>query len=103
MTPPPPPVGCPCKRTDELCDECRGETFRQLRGVAASRGIQWSEALARLIPQTHRWPAATERMQAIARRKVSDLSRDKRLREMLAAELIAAAARAWDKAMEQVG
>jgi DNA polymerase/3'-5' exonuclease PolX len=99
----PPPFGCPCKNTDKLCDECRGETFAQLRGVAAMRGELWAKAIAKVIPQSRRWPATTERMLAIAIRKVSGLTNDQRLREMLAAELVAAAARAWDKALEQAG
>jgi hypothetical protein len=101
---PPPPFGCPCKRTDELCEQCRDETYAQLRGVAAARGIFWCESLMRVMSLTREWPAtATARMIAIAERRVADLTRDVQLRTMLAAEFLAAAQHAWNRARAATG
>jgi hypothetical protein len=100
MTPPPPPFGCACKRTEELCEQCRDESYATLRGVAAARGIFWCESLMRVMSLSREWPSTpTARMLAIAERRVADLARDVQLRAMLAAEFLAAAEHTWDRAL----
>jgi len=94
-----PPFGCGC---DPLCDACVSEQIAQLRGVAQRRGETWAQAIAAVIPIDRRWPH-TERMRAIARRKVGDLSRDARLLELLADECVIGAARWWNRANERAG
>jgi hypothetical protein len=65
-------------------------------GVAQSRGAAWAESLADVIPLDRPWPAVTaERMLAIARRKLADLTGYARLLELLAVEVIRGAARWW--------
>lgn len=87
---------CGCAR-DQLCDRCVDDAFAQLRGVAACRGEVWAMDVARRCPRAQPWPA-TERVRAIARRKVGDLSSDARLAERLAGELERWAARWWQAA-----
>ena len=88
-------VAC-CDR-DMLCDRCVADTFAQLRGVAACRGERWAASVSTRRPRlrTRPWPAHAARAAAIARAKVADLTRDERLRELLAAELARWAARRW--------
>lgn len=85
-----------------MCDDCLDEKLAQLRGVAQARGHHWARAIAEVIPIDRPWPA-TERMRAIARRKVSDLGRDDRLLEVLADECVLAAARWWNRELEAAG
>ena len=74
----------------------RAGMFDQLRGVASTRGEVWADTVAAKLPRSigKPWPA-TDRMLAIARRKVADLARDPQLVESLAAELAAWAERRW--------
>ena len=87
---------------DPLCDECVAEKFAQLAGVAQCRGEAWARSIANVCPIDKPWPN-TERMRAIARRKVSDLTDDSRLTELLADEVSLGAARWWNKALEAAG
>jgi hypothetical protein len=87
---------CSCAR-DQLCDRCVDDGFAQLRGVAACRGEVWAMDIAKQCPRARPWPC-TERARAIARRKVSDLCADQRLRSRLAGELERWAARWWGQA-----
>jgi hypothetical protein len=98
MTVPPPEFhGC-----SPLCDVCVDERFAQLGGVAQSRGERWARSVARVVPIDRLWPN-TERMRAIALRKVRDLASDARLRELLTDEVVVGAARWWNRALEQAG
>ena len=92
---------CSCAR-DQLCDRCVDDAFAQLRGVAACRGEVWAMDVARTCTRTRPWPS-TERARAIARRKVSDLCTDPRLRSRLAGELERWAVRWWDQAGPKIG
>jgi DNA polymerase/3'-5' exonuclease PolX len=96
------PYACSCRTTERLCDACVDETLAQLRGVAQCRGEGWARAIAKVIPIDKPWPD-TERMRAIARRKIDDLTRDERLSELLASEVVVGAARWWNRALEQAG
>lgn len=96
------PYGCPCHAIDRLCDACIAETLAQLRGVAQCRGEAWARAVANVCPIDRPWPR-TERMRTIARRKVRDLTRDERLGELLASELVVGAARWWNRVLERAG
>lgn len=87
---------CGCPR-DQLCDLCFQGSWENLRGVAATRGEVWAMAVARRVRLDRPWPDSG-RAAAIARRKVEDLSRDRRLRAALAAELARWAARWWQGA-----
>lgn len=83
--------GCP---SSKLCPLCLDGRFAQLRGVAACRGEAWASAVALRARAIAQWPT-TEKMFAIARRKVEDLAIDPRLLELLVGELVAWAARRW--------
>ncbi len=73
-----------------------------MRGVAQARGHAWARAIAAVIPIVRPWPR-TERMRAIAMRKVSDLGRDERLLDLLADECVIGAARWWNRELAAVG
>ena len=68
----------------------------QLRGVAASRGERWADHVALVVPRSQSWPDGSDKILTIARRKVEDLGRDEKLIDMLAAEVVRAAARRWN-------
>jgi len=87
-------VLCACAR-DLLCDRCVADTFAQLCGVAACRGEAWAGSVRRRVPARGPWPAHGGREAEIARRKVTDLTRDTRLGELLVAELSCWAAKRW--------
>jgi hypothetical protein len=55
-----------------------------------------------VCPIDRPWPV-TDKSRAIALRKVEDLTRDARRRELLADEVMVGAARWWNRAMELVG
>jgi len=80
-----------------LCDRCVDDGLAHLRGVAACRGERWALTVAARCPRLRGrpWPAYDGRAAELARRKVADLTRDDRLRELLAVELAAWAARRW--------
>jgi len=86
--------GC-CEVDKPLCDHCVVDTFAQLRGTAACRGEVWAMTLASRRPRSTPWPTGSEKVLAIARRKVRDLTKDDRLLECLAVELARWAARWW--------
>jgi hypothetical protein len=96
------PYGCPSPKEGALCDDCVSEQFAQLRGTAQCCGENWARAVATVIPIDRPWPN-TEKQRAGALRKVQDLTRDARLRELLADEVTVGAARWWDRALEQAG
>ncbi len=85
-----------------LCDVCLAEQLEQLGGTAECRGEAWARAIANVIAIDRAWPY-TERSRGIALRKVSDLTRDERLRERLADHCELGAARWWNRAREQAG
>ena len=85
-----------------LCDICLAEQLAQLRGVAQCRGEAWARAIAEVIPIDRPWPH-TEKMRAIARRKVGDMTRDERLGDLLVDELVFGAERWWNRALERAG
>lgn len=67
-----------------------------LRGVAACRGEAWASSVAARRPGLRAaWPAYDGKAADLARRKVADLSRDERLRDVLARICHAWAARRW--------
>ncbi len=88
---------CSCPR-DHLCDLCFQGAWENLRGVAATRGEVWAMDVARRTRLDRAWPEDSPRVAAISRTKVSDLARDGRLLEALAAELARWAARWWRRA-----
>jgi hypothetical protein len=96
------PYGCPCQREPALCDDCVSEQLAQLKGVAQCRGESWAHAVATVVPVDRPWPS-TDKQRAGALRKVQDLTRDARLRELLADEVTAGAARWWNRALEHAG
>jgi hypothetical protein len=81
-----------------LCDRCLEDAFGQFKGVAACRGEAWARDVAKRIPREMPWPSSSPKITAIAQRKVADITADPRLRERLAAELAAWAAKAWARA-----
>lgn len=80
-----------------MCDVHRAGQFEQLRGVVACRGEVWADEIAAKAPQLRcePWPSGSEKVVAIARTKVADLTRDPQLLEQLAAELARWAERRW--------
>jgi hypothetical protein len=64
------------------------------RGAAACRGTNWARRVARSCARSRPWPR-TEKAHRIARTKVADLTRDKRLAELLADECARYAEREW--------
>lgn len=84
-----------CCSIDALCERCRADTFAQLRGVAACRGEVWAMELEKRIPRSEPWPSGSDKVLAIARLKVRDLTADAGLAELLAAELARWAERWW--------
>lgn len=86
-------MGC-CSR-DDLCDRCLADALAQLRGVAACRGEYWARTVADRMPRRGGWPAYEGRCARIAREKVDDLGRDRRLKEELARLCAEWAARWW--------
>lgn len=88
-------MSCSSCTSARLCDLCCAGAYDQLRGVAARRGEAWAEDVARTVRRDQPWPTGSEKMFAIAMRKVEDLARDDRLRSLLATEAAAWAARWW--------
>lgn len=87
-----------CGARSPLCDRCVDATFAQLGGVANIRGYDWGRAIRRVMPGQP-WPAyeESERVQAIARRKVEELARgDERLLDLLARTCAVAARKAYE-------
>ena len=82
---------------DALCDACVDAMFAHLRGTAACRGERWATDLAarRRAPWIP-WPVDNGHVLELAAGRVKDLTRDPRLRALLAAELVAYAARRWN-------
>ena len=91
---------CSCPR-DALCDLCFQGSWENLRGVAATRGEVWAMDVARRTRVDRPWPEGSLRVTEIARAKVADLSRDRRLLEALALEVARWAARWWQRAMHE--
>lgn len=78
-----------------------------MAGIAHNRGEDWAESVARKVDAATRakpWPA-TEKMLAIARTKIDDLSRNPEALDRLARRCAEAAAKRWPTALErrQVG
>jgi hypothetical protein len=86
-----------------LCDACLETAFSQMRGIAACRGESWSHDVARKVSREMPWPSFEGKAKAMAIGRVADMTRDTRLREKLAAELAAWAAKAWATAEERTG
>ena len=78
------------------------EQHAQLAGVAQCRGEAWARAIAEVVAVDRPWPHS-EKMLAIARRKVGDLTRDARLAEILVDEVVRGAERWWNRVLEQAG
>ena len=94
-----PTYACGC---DPLCDACIEQHLSWYRGIAYNRGERWARAIAEVIPIEKTWPT-TEKMRAIARRRVDDLARDQRLLELLTDLAIEGAATWWNRALEKTG
>jgi hypothetical protein len=94
---------CACDREPPLCDRCVANALDHLGGVAASRGCAWAQSLSRVIDLDRPWPAeTTERMLAIARRKVSGIDGgDDRLRELLAERCVDGARSWWNNVLRR--
>ena len=88
-----------CCAIDQLCDTCLGAIFATLRGVAMCRADTWVSELAirRRAPWVP-WPVESTKVREHAVGRIADLSRDVRLRDLLATELISWAAKQWDAA-----
>ena len=87
-----------CGAQSPLCDRCLDATFAQLGGVAKVRGHDWGRAVRQVMPGQP-WPTfeESERVQAIARRKVEELARgDDRLLDLLARACAAEAREAYE-------
>lgn len=93
------PYGCGCS---PLCDVCLAEHVSWFTGVAESRGESWARAVAEVNPIDKPWPL-TEKMRAIARRKVEDITHDERLARLLADEVVLGASRWWNGALLRNG
>lgn len=87
---------CSCARTPPLCDGCVGDEVFHIGGNAMARGTYWAEKLAHVIPLDRPWPPTTDRMRAMARRKVTDLTRDDRVIEIFTDLVIEHAASWWE-------
>jgi hypothetical protein len=83
---------------DKLCDRCLEDAFGQFKGIAACRGEAWARDVARKVRREMPWPSFEGKAKAMAIGRVADMTRDARLREKLAAELAAWAAKAWGAA-----
>ena len=94
---------CTCARIPPLCDRCVADALFHLGGVAGARGAAWAQSLSRVISLARPWPAeTTERMRAIARRKVGNLDAgDERLRELLVEKLIEGARSWWNDVLRK--
>jgi hypothetical protein len=81
-------VGClTCNGLEALCDRCLADAEAKIIGCAMLRGERWGESVARRMGTKRApWPSweRTKRLRAIAISKVSDVTRDQRLRERLA-------------------
>ncbi len=89
-------VTCDLCTLDRYCEPYRDDMFACLAGVAARRGEVWAESVARRCGRTRPWPF-TPTADAIARRKIADLTRDERLLGQLAREVQRYAARWWSR------
>jgi hypothetical protein len=94
---------CTCDRVLPLCDRCVEDALDHVGGVAASRGCAWAQSLSRVIPLDREWPEeTTERMRAIARRKVGGLGGDdERLRELLVEHCVDGARSWWNNVLRK--
>ena len=90
---------CTCRSAAELCGLCREGLFAQLRGTAARRGELWADDVGRRRPmlRARPWPSHEGRAAELAIAKVADMTRDPELREQLAREVTAWAARRWTR------
>lgn len=86
-------LGC-CDR-EPLCDRCLQDAQGHLQGVAACRGDHWARCVAQRVRFRTPWPSYDGRCAEIARRKVADIARDPRLREILARVVHHYAERRW--------
>lgn len=84
---------CACWSTAERCELCRDGLFAQLRGSAALRGERYADELA--ARRGTRGYMAPEQLLAVARERCADLSSDRKLLELLAAEFLVWAERRW--------
>ena len=75
------PTACSCDHGAPLCDYCIADSLRYLGGTARARGANRAQAISRVIPLDRPWPATTDRIRAMARRKVAGLTSDERLHD----------------------
>ena len=90
---------CTCDRIPPLCDSCVDDLVSHLGGMAQARGCRWAEAIARVIPLDRPWPPTTDRMRAMARKKISDVADDERVIELFTELVIAGASHWWDEVL----
>ncbi len=83
-----------------MCDACVEQHLKWHRGIAYNRGQDWARAIAEVIPIDRPWPI-TEKMRAIARRKVAELASDQRLLEALADAVVEGASTWWQLELKQ--
>jgi hypothetical protein len=85
-----------CNQRAPLCDACLERSYQWQWSTAYVRGERWAECtLQALGDATQPWPD-TPKAHAIAARSVRDLTDDERLRERLAKDYHASAARLWE-------
>lgn len=87
---------CDCP-LNARCDECVAMLHAQLGGVAMARGIRWAHRVREQVGNSPAWPAwnESEKVRAIARKKVADISGDERLGRLLERDCYEEAARTW--------
>jgi hypothetical protein len=85
-----------CRSVAPLCDACLDQATRWLTGTAAARGVIWGRRVRRVADGD--WPAyASERIRALAARKVADIAGgDRRLLDRLARACAAAARETYE-------
>ena len=95
---------CGCAR-DALCDRCLGAELAQLGGVAGARGWHWAERVWQVTRRRDAWTIDALKARTRALQLVTDLTRDRRLREALALVgcVIAEAAHRWAMLLAPAG
>jgi hypothetical protein len=87
-----------CCAEEVLCDRCYGRELASRRPQARVIGACWAERVCRgELRRRAAWPAHEGKALEIARRLVSSLAKDARLRELLAAACSSGAAAWWER------
>jgi len=88
----------PTCRTEQLCASCLSRALAALRPQARTVGAVWCESVCRRDARARAaWPAESDRLLAIARRRVASLAQDERLHGELTQAAIAGASAWWER------